>query len=147
MKQILREFKDFIMRGNVVDMAIGIVVGVAFGKIVTSLVNDVLMPPIGLLLGKVDFTDLYINLSGKGYGSLDAARAAGAPTINYGLFLNTVLDFIIVAFVIFLIVHSMSRIKHPTKIKEEPATRECQYCMTVIPIGATRCPSCTSHLS
>jgi large conductance mechanosensitive channel len=147
MKKMLMEFKDFIMKGNVVDMAVGIVIGVAFGKIVTSLVNDIIMPPIGLLLGKVDFKNLYINLSGQTFTSLDAAQAAGAPTINYGLFLNTVLDFIIVAFVIFLVIHMMSRIKKPLVKAPEPKTKDCPYCVSTIPIKATRCPNCTSELA
>ncbi len=147
MKKMLLEFKDFIMRGNVVDMAVGIVIGVAFGKIVTSLVNDIIMPPIGLLLGKVNFQDLYINLSGKTFTSLEAAQAAGAPTINYGVFLNTVLDFIIVAFAIFLVIHLMSRIKRPLVKPAAPTTRDCPYCVSSIPIKATRCPNCTSQLA
>jgi large conductance mechanosensitive channel len=144
---MLMEFKDFIMKGNVVDMAVGIVIGVAFGKIVTSLVNDIIMPPIGLLLGKVDFTSLFINLSGQPYASLDAARAAGAPTINYGIFLNTILDFIIVAFAIFLVIHLMSQIKRPLVKKPEPTTKDCPYCVSTIPLKATRCPNCTSELT
>jgi large conductance mechanosensitive channel len=147
MKKMLTEFKDFIMRGNVVDMAIGIIVGVAFGKIVTSLVNDVIMPPVGLLMGKVDFKDLYINLSGQTYPSLEAARAAGAPTISYGLFLNTILDFVIVAFIIFLLIHTISRIKRPVTKAPEPISRDCPFCCTSIPIKATRCPHCTSPLT
>lgn len=146
MKKLLLEFKDFIMRGNVVDMAVGIIIGVAFGKIVTSLVNDIIMPPIGLLLGKVNFQDLFINLSGTSYTSLSAAQAAGAPTINYGMFFNTVLDFIIVALAIFLVVHLMSRIQKPLAKKPEVTTKECPYCLTAIPLKATRCPSCTSQL-
>lgn len=146
MKKMLQEFKDFIMRGNVVDMAVGIIVGVAFGKIVTSLVNDIIMPPVGLLLGKVDFKDLYINLSGQAYPSLDAAKAAGAATISYGLFLNTVLDFIIVALVIFLMIHTMSRIKRPIAKPVEPSARDCPYCCTAISVKATRCPHCTSQV-
>ncbi len=147
MKKMLLEFKDFIMRGNVVDMAVGIVIGVAFGKIVTSLVNDIIMPPIGLLLGKVNFQDMYVNLSGQTFTSLDAAKAAGVPTINYGVFLNTVLDFIIVAFVIFLVIHLMSRIKRPLVKTPEPTTKNCPYCVSTIPIKATRCPNCTSELA
>jgi large conductance mechanosensitive channel len=147
MKKMLTEFKDFIMRGNVVDMAIGIIVGVAFGKIVTSLVNDVIMPPVGLLMGKVDFKDLYINLSGQTYPSLEAARAAGAPTISYGLFLNTILDFVIVAFIIFLLIHTISMIKRPVTKAPEPISRDCPFCCTSIPIKATRCPHCTSPLT
>ena len=145
MKKILGEFKEFIMRGNVLDMAIGIIIGVAFGKVVTSLVNDVLMPPIGLLLGRVNFKDLFINLSGTAYPSLEAATAAGAPTINYGMFLNTVLDFLIVAFIIFLLIRMFNKLKKQ-RTAEEPTTKECPYCITKIPVKATRCPSCTSNL-
>ena len=148
-EETLIEFKEFIMRGNVLDMAIGIIIGVAFGKIVTSLVNDVIMPPIGLLLGKVNFKDLYINISGTDYASLEVAKTAGAPTINYGAFLNTVLDFIIVAFVIFLIVHLVSQVKVKTlkpAEPEKPATKECPYCVSTVPVKAVKCPACTSDL-
>jgi large conductance mechanosensitive channel len=141
---MLREFREFAMKGNVLDMAIGIIIGVAFGKIITSLVNDVLMPPIGVLLGKVDFSNLFLNLSGTHYASLADAKAAGAATINYGLFLNTVIDFIIVAFVVFLIVQQFSRIK--TKEAAPPNTKECPHCISAIPIKAIRCPQCTSEL-
>lgn len=141
---MLREFREFAMKGNVLDMAVGIIIGVAFGKIITSLVNDVLMPPIGVLLGKVDFSNLFLNLSGTHYASLADAKAAGAATINYGLFLNTVIDFIIVAFVVFLIVQQFSRIK--TKEAAPPDTKECPHCVSTIPIKATRCPQCTSEL-
>jgi large conductance mechanosensitive channel len=143
---MLKEFKEFAMRGNVLDMAIGIVIGVAFGKIVTSLVNDVIMPPIGLLLGKVDFSNLFINLSGTPYDSLAAAKEAGAATIAYGAFLNTVLDFLIVAFVIFLIVRQVNKLKRKEEAPAEPTTKECPFCASVIPIKATRCPNCTSEL-
>lgn len=140
-----QEFKKFVMRGNVFDLAVGIIIGGAFGKIVTSFVNDILMPPIGKLLGNVDFTNLFINLSGQRYESLAAAQEAGAATINYGLFFNNVLDFLIVAFVIFLLIHQINRMR-----KEEPApaptTKTCPYCFTAIPIKATRCPNCTSQL-
>jgi len=146
MRKILAEFKEFILRGNVLDMAIGIIIGVAFGKIVTSLVSDVLMPPIGLLLGKVNFKDLYFNLSGSTYSSLEAAQAASAPIINYGMFLNTVFDFIIVAFMIFLLIRMFNRLKKQPAPAEEPVTKECPYCITRIPLKATRCPSCTSSL-
>jgi large conductance mechanosensitive channel len=141
---MLREFREFAMKGNVLDMAVGIIIGVAFGKIITSLVNDVLMPPIGVLLGKVDFSNLFLNLSGTHYASLADAKAAGAATINYGLFLNTVIDFIIVAFVVFLIVQQFSRIK--TKEVAPLSTKECPHCVSTIPIKATRCPQCTSEL-
>src|SRR5258706_10867772 len=142
---MLKEFKEFAMKGNVVDMAIGIIIGAAFGKIVSSLVGDVLMPPIGKLMGNLDFSNLFFALNGQAYDSLKAARDAGAPTINYGLFLNTVIDFIIVAFVIFMLVKQMNRLK-----KAEPAaapvTKECPYCLSQIALKATRCPGCTSEI-
>lgn len=144
---MLQEFKEFAMRGNVLDMAIGIIIGAAFGKIITSFVNDILMPPIGLLLGEVDFSNLFINLSGQPYAALAEAQAAGAATINYGVFLNTVLDFIIVAFVIFLLVRQVNRLKRePEAPPAEPTTKECPYCLSTIPLKATRCPHCTSEL-
>ena len=144
---MLQEFKEFTMRGNVLDMAIGVIIGAAFGKIITSFVNDILMPPIGLLLGRVDFSNLFVNLSGQPYGSLEEAQAAGAATINYGLFLNTVLDFIIVAFVVFLLIRRVNRLKRePEALPAEPTTKECSYCLSAIPIKATRCPHCTSEI-
>lgn len=142
---MLKEFKAFAMRGNVLDMAVGIIIGAAFGRIITSLVNDVLMPPIGLLLGKVDFSSLFLNISGKFYATLAEARAAGAATINYGVFLNTVIDFVIVAFVIFLVVRQINRWNKPAPASA-PTTKECPYCFSAIPIRATRCPNCTSEL-
>ncbi len=142
---MFKEFKEFIMRGNVLDLAVGIVIGAAFGKIVTSLVSDVLMPPIGVVMGKVDFSNLFIDLSGHGYPSLAAAKAAGAATINYGLFLNTLVDFLIVAFVIFLVVKQANRMKRPAPVAAA-TTKECPFCHTNIPIAATRCPNCTSQL-
>ncbi|OGC92580.1 MAG: mechanosensitive ion channel protein MscL [candidate division Zixibacteria bacterium RBG_16_48_11] len=144
---MLKEFKEFAMRGSVMDMAIGIIIGAAFGKIVTSVVNDVIMPPIGLLLGKVDFSKLYINLSGQHYDTLKQAQEAGAATINYGVFLNTVLDFIIVAFVIFLLIKQINRMKRqPVPVPVTPTTKECLYCLSVIPLKASRCGFCTSTL-
>ena len=144
---MLKEFKEFTMRGNVLDMAIGIVIGVAFGKIVTSFVNDVVMPPIGLLFGKVDFSNLFIDLSGKSYATLAEAKAAGAATIKYGLFLNTVVDFVIVAFVIFLLVRQINRMKRqPEVAPAAPTTKECPYCLSSIAIKATRCSHCTSDV-
>ena len=145
MRKILKEFREFAMRGNVVDMAIGIIIGTAFGKIITSLVNDILMPPIGVLLGKVDFTNLFFNLSSQHYQRMTDAKAAGAATINYGLFLNTVIDFIIVAFVIFLLIRQINRLKK-REDPNTPATRECPYCLSVIPVKAVRCGFCTSEL-
>jgi large conductance mechanosensitive channel len=142
---MLKEFKAFAMRGNVVDLAIGIIIGASFGKIITSLVSDVLMPPIGLLLGKMDFSSLFVNISGKSYGSLAEAKAAGAATINYGLFLNTVVDFVIVAFVIFMLVRQINRWNKPAPAAA-PTTKDCNYCATAIPLKATRCPNCTSEL-
>ena len=142
---MFKEFKAFIMRGNVLDLAVAVIIGGAFGKIVSSLVNDVLMPPIGLLLGNVDFSSLFVNLSGKDYPSLASAKAAGAATINYGLFLNTVIDFVIVALVIFLVIRAASRLKRPEPAPA-PATKECPYCFSNIPIKATRCLACTSEL-
>jgi large conductance mechanosensitive channel len=144
-KSMLKEFKEFAMKGNVLDMAIGIIIGAAFGKIITSLVSDVIMPPIGLILGRVDFSSLFLNLSHTHYDSLAAAKAAGDATINYGLFLNTVIDFLIVAFVIFLLVRQVNRWKKPVPAAA-PAAKECPYCFSAIPIKATRCPNCTSEL-
>lgn len=141
-----KEFKAFVARGNVVDMAVGIILGSAFGQIITSLVNDIVMPPIGLLLGRVDFRNLFINLSGEQYESLAAAQEAGAPTINYGLFINTVLSFLIVALVIFLLIRQVNRLKKKEEAAAEPTTRECPYCLSEIPLQATRCPACTSAL-
>jgi large conductance mechanosensitive channel len=143
---MLKEFKDFIMRGNVLDLAVAVIIGAAFGKIVTSLVNDVIMPPIGLILGNVDFSNLYINLSGTSYPSLAAAQAAGAPTINYGLFLNNVINFLIVALVIFLLIRAANTIQRPKPVPATPTTKECPYCLSTIPIKAVRCAHCTSDL-
>jgi len=142
---MLKEFKEFAMKGNVLDMAIGIIIGAAFGKIVSSFVSDVLMPPIGLALGKMDFSSLFVNLSDKSYASLAEAKAAGAPTLNYGIFFNAILDFLIVAFVIFLIVKQVNRFK-AKQVVPPPATKDCPHCMTAIPIKANRCPNCTSEL-
>jgi len=144
---MLKEFKEFAMRGNVLDMAIGIIIGAAFGKIVAVFVSDVLMPPIGLLLGRVDFSNLFINLSGKPVATIAEAKAAGAATINYGLFLNTVIDFLIVAFAIFLLIRQVNRLKsQPPPAPAVPTTKDCPYCLSSIAIKATRCPHCTSEL-
>ena len=142
---MFKEFKEFAMRGNVLDMAVGIIIGAAFGRIITSLVSDIIMPPLGLVIGKVDFSSLFLNISGTSYPTLAAAKAAGAATLNYGTFLNTVLDFLIVAFVIFLLVRSVNRWTRPAAAPV-PATKECPYCVTQIPLKATRCPACTSEL-
>jgi large conductance mechanosensitive channel len=145
---MFKEFKEFAMRGSVVDMAVGIVIGAAFGTIVTSLVADVLMPPIGLLLGKVDFANLYILLSGAGpYPSLAAAQAAGAVTLNYGQFLNKIISFLIVALALFLVIRGVNRMKKKTEpAPAEPTTKDCPFCATAVPIKAVRCPHCTSEL-
>ena len=135
---MLREFREFIQKGNVLDLAIAVVIGAAFGKIITSFVEDILMPPIGLLLGRVDFSDLFINLSGTAYQSLAEAKAAGAPTINYGVFLNTLINFLIIAFAIFIVVKQANRFK----AEEEASKKDCPACATEIPIKALRCPNC-----
>lgn len=143
---MLKEFKEFAARGSVVDLAVGVIIGAAFGKIVTSLVNDVIMPPIGLLIGRVNFRDLFVPLAGGQYGSLAEAQAAGAPTINYGLFLNTLFEFLIVAFVIFLVVRQINRMRPapPTAPQETPRT--CPFCVSSVPATASRCPFCTSEI-
>jgi len=148
---MLQEFKAFAMRGNVIDMAVGIIIGSAFGKIVNSLVNDIFMPPLGLLLGRVDFTDLYITLKQGAeigpYASLTEARAAGAVTVNYGLFVNSVVNFLVVALAMFLLVRGVNRLQEREEAPPaQPATKECPYCLSVIPLKATRCPHCTSRL-
>jgi len=142
---MLKEFKEFAMRGNVLDLAIGFILGAAFGTIVTSFVNDILMPPIGMAVGKVDFTNLFIDLSGGGFTKVTDAKAAGAPTINYGVFLNTVINFLIVAFVIFLLVRQINRMK--TRPEATPTSKPCAFCFSTIPMQATRCPNCTSQLA
>ncbi len=147
---MFKEFKTFIMRGNVLDMAVGIIIGVAFGKIVTSLVNDILMPPLGLVLDHVDFSNLFINLSSQHYESIAAAKKAGAPTLNYGMFINTVLEFVIVAFAIYLVIRVVNRLTatlHEPAAPPAPATKECPYCASDIPLKAKRCPQCTSELA
>jgi len=144
---MLSEFKTFIMRGNVVDLAVGIVIGAAFTTVVNSFVNDLLMPPVGLLLGKVDFANLFVNLSGGSYPSVAAAKAAGAATLNYGLFINNVINFLIVGFVVFLLVKQVNRMQGPAPAPAAPSTRPCPQCAMDIPKAARRCPHCTSELS
>jgi len=141
---MFREFKAFVMRGNLLELAVAFILGIAFGRVVTSLVNDVIMPPIGLVLGGVDFSNLFINLSKTPYATLAEAQAAGAPTINYGVFVLTVLDFLIVAFVVFMLVRAVNRVQRPRPVA--PTTKECPYCLSIIPLRATRCPHCTSEL-
>lgn len=140
---MLKEFKEFAMRGNVLDLAVGLVIGAAFGKIVTSFVNDILMPPLGLALGRVNFSSLFVSLTGQPYESLEAAKAAGAATINYGFFIQTVVDFVIVAFAIFLLIKQVNRFKKPAPA---PDTRECPRCFSSISKKATRCSFCTSEV-
>ena len=143
---MLAEFKKFIMRGNVMDLAIGVIIGGAFGKIVSSLVDDIIMPPLGLLLGKVDFVNLFASLTGTKYATLAEAQAAGAPTLNYGLFIKNLIDFILLAVVIFLLIRTINRM---SKKQEEtvPVTRECPHCLSQIPLKASRCPACTSEVT
>lgn len=146
---MLKEFKAFIMRGNVIDLAVAVIIGAAFGKIISSLVSDVLMPPIGLVLGKVDFSNLYFNLSGTSYPSLTAAKAAGAATVNYGMFLNSAIDFLIVAFVLFLVIRTANKMQAAMAkpaATAAPATKDCPYCAMAIPAAAKRCGHCTSNL-
>jgi len=144
---MIKEFKEFAMRGNMIDLAVGFIIGAAFTSIVNSLVNDIIMPPIGMLIGKVDFANLFLSLDGTTYASLDAAKAAGVATFNYGLFINSVINFLIVAFVVFLLVRAINRMaRKPEPAPAEPTTKECPYCISNIPIKATRCPNCTSEL-
>jgi large conductance mechanosensitive channel len=142
---MLKEFKEFIQKGSVIDLAVGFIMGAAFGKIVSSLINDILMPPVGLLLGKVDFSSLYINLSGKPFENLTAAKAAGAPTLNYGAFINTVIEFTIVALAVFVMVKWANSFRRkPAAVPAAPTTKECPFCLFSIPLKASRCPHCTS---
>lgn len=144
---MLKDFRDFVMKGNVLDLAVAVIIGAAFGGIVTSLVNDVIMPPIGLILGHVDFKDLFISLNGKDYPTLAAAKTAAAPVLAYGQFLNTVINFLIVAFVIFIVVRAASKLtKKPEAPAAAPTTKDCPFCLMSIPIAATRCGHCTSDL-
>jgi len=143
---MLKEFKEFAMRGNVLDMAVGVVIGAAFGKIVNSFVNDILMPPLGLLLGQVDFSNLFINLSGRPVASLAEAKTAGMPTINYGLFINQVIDFLIIAFAIFLLIRQINAMKRRAEPAPAAVSKDCPYCLLAIPLKASRCPHCTSEL-
>jgi large conductance mechanosensitive channel len=144
---VLKEFKEFAMRGNVIDLAVGVIIGVAFGKIVSSFVEDVIMPPIGRLLGHVDFSGLFIDLSGKSYETLAAAKAAGAPTLNYGIFLNSIISFLIVAFAVFLVVHQVNRWTKKAEAPAAPTTKDCPQCAMTIPLAAKRCGHCTAQLA
>ncbi len=142
---MIKEFREFIMRGNVMDLAVGVIIGGAFGKIVSSLVSDVIMPPIGLLLNGVDFANLFVSLNGQAYATLAEAQAAGAPTLNYGNFISAVIDFLIVGLVIFLLIRALNRMQKPAPAAA-PTTRECPHCFSTISLKATRCPNCTSQL-
>jgi large conductance mechanosensitive channel len=144
---MFKEFKAFAMRGNVLDMAVGIIIGAAFGRIVSSLVNDVLMPPLGLLAGKVDFSNLFVTLSGEKAASLEAARAAGAVTVNYGIFIMAIIDFVLVAFAVFLLVKQVNRWTAAPAVEAAPTSKECPYCMSTIALQASRCPHCTSQVA
>ena len=144
---MLKEFKEFAMRGNVMDLAVGVIIGAAFGKIVSSLVEDVIMPPIGLLLKHVTFSDLFLSLDGKVYETLKAARDAGAPTLNYGIFLNTVINFLIVALVVFLVIQQMNRLTKKPAPAVVPTTKDCPQCAMPIPLAAKRCGHCTTQLA
>lgn len=144
---IMKEFKEFAMRGNVLDLAVGVIIGAAFGKIVSSFVDDVIMPPIGRLLGHVDFSSLFINLGDKQFESLAAAKAAGAPTLNYGNFINTVINFLIVAFCVFLVVKSVNKWTAKPTPAAAPTAKDCPQCAMAIPIAAKRCPHCTTQLA
>jgi large conductance mechanosensitive channel len=143
---MMKEFREFAARGNVVDLAVGVIIGAAFGKIVTSLVNDMVMPPIGMIIGRIDFKNLFVALNRQSYASLADAQKAGAPTLNYGVFLNTVLEFFIIAFVIFLMVRQINRLKTPAPTPPTPEARDCPFCISRIPLKATRCPQCTSEV-
>lgn len=143
-KAMIKEFKEFALKGNLVDLATAFILGAAFGRLVTSFVSDILMPPIGLVLGKVDFSNLFVNLTRTPYKSLAEAQAAGAPTLNYGLFINSVIDFLIVAFALFLVIKQVNRLARPAPVL---ATKDCPFCLSKIPEAATRCPACTSELT
>jgi large conductance mechanosensitive channel len=144
---MLKEFKAFVMRGNVLDLAVGVIIGAAFGKIVSSLVDDILMPPIGLLVKNVNFTDLVVGLNGKSYPTLAAAKADGAPTLNYGIFLNTIINFLIVAFCVFIIIQLVNHWVNKPAPPAPPTTKDCPQCAMSIPIAAKRCGHCTSQLA
>ena len=145
---MLKDFRAFVMRGNVLDLAVAVIIGAAFGAIVTSVVNDIVMPPLGLVLGHVDFKDLFISLNGQSYATLAAAKTAAAPVIAYGQFLNTVVNFLIIAFVIFMVVRQAAKLQRkPAAEPAAPTTKDCAFCCTPIPVAAKRCPNCTSQLS
>lgn len=141
---MFKEFKEFALKGNVIDLAIGIIIGAAFNKVVQSLVNDIIMPPVGMLLGKMDFSAMFINISGKQFETLAEAKKAGAATLNYGLFINTMVDFAIMAFVVFIMVKQINRLKRQEPSAPAPETKECPFCLSNVPLAAKRCSQCTS---
>jgi large conductance mechanosensitive channel len=141
---MFKEFKEFALKGNVIDLAIGIIIGAAFNKVIQSLVNDIIMPPVGMLMGKMDFSALFINLSGKQFETLAEAKKAGAATLNYGLFINTMVDFLIMAFVVFIMVKQINRLKREIPSASPPETKECPFCLSTVPLAAKRCAQCTS---
>lgn len=143
---MLKEFKEFAMKGNVADLAVGVVIGGAFGNIVTSMVQDIIMPLVGLLTGGLDFTNFFLTLDGSNYSTLAEAQDAGAATLNYGLFISAVIDFLIIAFSIFIVIKQINKLRTKEEVVEEKATKDCPYCLTEISIEATRCPNCTSNL-
>ncbi|MGE0156896.1 MAG: large conductance mechanosensitive channel protein MscL [Geobacter sp.] len=143
---MLQEFKSFIMKGNVLDLAVGVIIGAAFGKIVNSAVNDLIMPVVGLFMGKVDFSNLFVTLSGGSFPTLAAAKEAGVPTLNYGIFLNTAIDFVIMALVIFMIIKAANKVRKAEEAAPAPPGRECPFCKSAVHDEATRCPNCTSEL-
>ncbi|MDY0384190.1 large conductance mechanosensitive channel protein MscL [Trichlorobacter sp.] len=143
---MLQEFKSFIMKGNVLDLAVGVIIGAAFGKIVNSAVNDLIMPVVGLFMGKVDFSNLFVTLSGGSFPTLAAAKEAGVPTLNYGIFLNTAIDFVIMALVIFMIIKAANKVRKAEEAAPAPPARECPFCKSAVHDEATRCPHCTSEL-
>ena len=146
MSKFMKEFKEFAMKGNMIDMAVGIIIGAAFGKIISSLVSDIIMPPLGLLIGKVDFSNLFVTLSGGSYDTIAQAQAAGASTLNYGIFINNVVNFLIIAFAIFILISQMNMLRRKGP-PESPDTKKCPYCISSISIDACRCPNCTSELT
>jgi len=143
---MFKEFKEFALKGNVIDLAVGIIIGAAFNKVVQSLVTDIIMPPVGMLLGKMDLSAMFVNLSGKQFETLAEAKKAGAATLNYGLFINTLVDFVIMAFVVFIMVKQINRLKRATPAAPAPETKECPFCLSTVPLAATRCCQCTSQI-
>jgi len=143
---MFKEFKEFALKGNVIDLAVGIIIGAAFNKVVQSLVTDIIMPPVGMVLGKMDLSAMFVNLSGKQFETLAEAKKAGAATLNYGLFINTLVDFVIMAFVVFIMVKQINRLKRATPAAPAPETKDCPFCLSTVPLAATRCCQCTSQI-